>query len=452
MGSPITLSGFNNIDFKTITDIIIKAEREPITRLEADKTAGQARLTAYGSLNTTLSNLRTSFLDLKSANAYDDLQASSSDSTILTATSDSSAVAGSFTINVLSLARPQVTASAAGQFADISATIFDGGTFSITQGGTTTNLNLAGVDSLSELRDAINSQQSGVKAAIINDGTGSTPFRLVLTSAESGESNAFTFSDTLTLGSGTPGAVLNLSTNPTSGVAKSTEFTYNGITVKSNSTTITDAVPGLSLTVFKEGTANVTVSTDDSSLKSKIKAAVSAFNSFNDFYINQTKLDLTGAGRPPLANDPVLRSINRQLRNYLITDHANSGSFKRLAELGITLEQNGKLKLDEGQLDHALASNRSDLVALFSGDNGIANKIATALESYTKSGGAIDSVETRIQDSITKVTARIQDLELRLATREQQLNAQFTAADQAISQLNSQSSSLSGLANQFRLF
>src|SRR4026207_2434662 len=182
MGSPITLSGFNNIDFKTITDIIIKAEREPITRLEADKTAGQARLTAYGSLNTTLSNLRNSFLDLKSANAYDDLQASSSDSTILTATSDSSAVACSFTINVLSLARPQVTASAAGQFADISATIFEGGTFSITQGGTTTNLNLTGVDSLSELRDAINSQQSGVKAAIINDGTGSTPFRLVLTS------------------------------------------------------------------------------------------------------------------------------------------------------------------------------------------------------------------------------------------------------------------------------
>ena len=196
----------------------------------------------------------------------------------------------------------------------------------------------------------------------------------------------------------------------------------------------------------------MTVSADDSLLKGKIKTAVSAFNSFNDFLGNQTKLDTTGNGRPPLANDPLLRSVNRTLRNYLISDQSNSGSFDRLAELGITLDQNGKLQIDDAELDDALANNRSDVAALFSGENGFAAKVVNAVRGYTQAGGAIDSIEARVKDTITKFTSRIQSLESRLATREEQLTAEFAAADRAISQMNSQGNSLSGLSNQFRLF
>ena len=452
MGSTITLSGFNNIDFKSITNIIINAEHQPITRLTAEKTTEQSRLSAYGSFNTTLLGIQSAFEALKSSTNYSDLKASSSDSTVLTATTTSSATRGTFTLNVTSLARPQVTASAAGQFSDINATIFNSGSFSVTQNSVTTNIALTGVDSLAELRDAINAQQSGVRASIINDGSGNSPFRLILTSANAGEANAFTITDTLKLGAGNPGQVLNLGTDATNGVAKSTEFTYNGIAVKSTSTTVTDAVPGLNFNLLRVGTANVTVSADDSLLKGKIKTAVSAFNSFNDFLGNQTKLDTTGNGRPPLANDPLLRSVNRTLRNYLISDQSNSGSFDRLAELGITLDQNGKLQIDDAELDDALANNRSDVAALFSGENGFAAKVVNAVRGYTQAGGAIDSIEARVKDTITKFTSRIQSLESRLATREEQLTAEFAAADRAISQMNSQGNSLSGLSNQFRLF
>lgn len=452
MGSPITLSGFNNIDFRAITDIIIRSERQPITRLETDKRTEQSKLTAYGSFNTALSSLRSAFAALNAEEAYEALKATVSDTSVLSASATSDATPGTFALNVTSLARPQVTTSSAGQFGDINAAIIDGGSFSITQDGDTTVLDLTGVDSLAELRDAINAQQSGVKASIINDGTGATPFRLILTSAEPGTANAFTVSDTTKLGAGAPGTVLNLSTDGTNGVAKDTEFTYNGIPVKSDSTSVDQAIPGLSLNILKTGSVNVTVTQDSSGLKSKIKAAVAAFNGFNDFFANQTKLDTNGTGRPPLASDPLLRSANRQLRTLLLDAHANPGSFDELIGFGITFDQQGKLQVDEAKLDAVLTSQRSDVAAFFLGDSGFAKKITDAIDGYTRSGGAIDSVEDRIKRNIDRFTSKIQDLEFRLAAREQQLTAEFAAADRAISQLNSQSSSLAGLASQFRLF
>jgi flagellar hook-associated protein 2 len=455
MSSPITLSGFNNIDFQAIVDILIKSEREPINRLETQKKNEQNRLSAYTSLSTNLSSLQSAFAALQASSAFGSLQASSSDTEILTASATASASKGSFTINVTSLARPQTTSSAAGQFSDINATILDGGTLSLTQNGTTTSIDLTGVSTLAQLRDAINAQQLGVKASIINDGSTSgnppKPFRLVLTSAVSGVASVFTVDDQTSLNSGTPGAVLNLSTNA-SGVAQDTVFTYNGITIRSASTTVTDAVPGLNLKLLKTGSSIVTVTDDDSVLKDKIKAVVTAFNSFNDFAQGQFKLATDGSSRPPLASDPLLRGINRQLRDFFTSNQTNSGGIRNLTELGVRLTQSGKLEIDDAVLDNALANSRTDVQAFLADTSGFAAKVSNFAQSYTQSGGSIDSVENRIQTTIDSYSNRIQSLETQLVFREQTLNQQFAAADRAISQLNSQGNALAGLTSQFRLF
>jgi flagellar hook-associated protein 2 len=455
MSSPVTLSGFNNIDFKSIVNILINAERDPINQLQSQQTDEQNRLSAYNSLSSSLSALESSFSDLQASTSYGSLQANSSDTTTVTASATSSASKGTFTINVSSLARPQVTSSAAGQFSDIDATIINGGSFSIVQNGKQTNLDLTNVSSLAQLRDAINTQQSGVQASIVNDGSTSgnppKPFRLVLTSSPSGTAGAFTVNDQTTLNGGTPGDVLNLSTSA-DGIAQDTVFTYNGITIRSASTTVSGAIPGLNLTLLKTGSSTVTVTDDDSVLKGKIQAFVTAFNSFNDFAQGQFKVPTDGSSRLPLASDPLLRGVNRQLRNFFTSNLSNSGSIQNLAQLGVQLTENGSLELDEATLDNALANNRSD-VQLFLGDStGFAANLSNFVQSYTQSGGAIDSVENRIQDTINSYGDRIQTLEAQLALREQSLNDQFSAADQAISQLNSQANALSGLSNQFRLF
>ncbi|MEW5976509.1 MAG: flagellar filament capping protein FliD [Acidobacteriota bacterium] len=452
MGSPITFSGFNNIDFNAVVNILIQAERQPITRLQSQKSAEQDRLTAFSSLSSTLSSVKSAFDSLESSALFSGLKANSSDTTVLTATATSAATRGTFTINVTSLARAQVTSSGAGQFSDVAASIIDGGSFSITQSGVTTNIDLTDVDSLTELRDAINSQQTGVRASIINDGHATSPFRLVLTSTTPGEAYAFTVNDQTTFGGSAPGSVLNLSTDPINGVATNTVFTYNGITINSSKTNISDAVPGLTLNLLKAGASTITVADDNSALKDKIKSAVNAFNSFNDFFKAQTKLAPSGSSRPPLATDPLLRSINRQLRSFVTTNHANSGSYKNLPELGITLSRDGKLQVDDAVLDKALAEKRSDVEAFFAGASGFATKFTDLIEGYTKSGGSLYQLTDRLQKTISSYDSRIADLESQLIIREKALRVQFTAADQAISQLNQQVNSLSSLSGQYRLF
>ena len=341
-----------------------------------------------------------------------------------------------------------MTASATGQFNDIDTTIIDSGTFSITQSGTTTNIDLSGVNSLAQLRDAINNQQTGVKASIINDGSATNPFRLVLTSSNPGTTNAFTVSDQTKLGAGTPGTVLNLSTDGTNGVAKDTVLKYNGITVTSSSTNVSDAIPGLSLNILKTGTTTVTVYDDNSTLKAKVQTAVDAFNSFNSFYTQQ----IQSKGSLPLYGDSLLRGVNRQLRNFLASTSSNSGVFKSAAAIGIKLSRTGQLEIDNAALDSALSSKRSDVATLLSGDSGLAAQVSNLIDGYTKSGGTLANAQARSQTTIDSYNKRIEVLEAQLALRRQTLTQQFTAADQAISQLNSQVNALAGLNNQFRLF
>src|SRR5262245_25424645 len=107
----ISLSGFNNIDFKSIIDLIIQSERQGVTRLETQKKAEQARLAQYGTLSSTLSSLESALAPLGLPTAFGSLTSTSSDATVLTTTATSEASKGSFTINVVSLARPQVTIS-----------------------------------------------------------------------------------------------------------------------------------------------------------------------------------------------------------------------------------------------------------------------------------------------------------------------------------------------------
>jgi len=457
MSSPITLSGFNGIDFQSIINIMVQAAQQPITDLNTQKSTAQTKLTTYGSFSTSLSSLKTAFDDLSSESTYDQINASSSDSTVLGVSADSSAQMGIFNIVVNTLARPQVTTSTDnsggqtptyGRVADINAPVINGGSFSITpHGGTPINIDLTGVQTLAQFRDALNARKAdtGVTASIINDGVDpNRPFRLVLTSTSTGTQHDFSWNDNLVY---TGDFNLNLSTDPSSGTAKDSVFTYNGITIKNSSTSVADAIPGLTLNLFKEGPASVTVSEDDSSLMTNITALVTAFNSFDDF----TKQQTTGSSNV-LQGDPLLRGANRELRSLLISAHPNSGTFQYLSQIGIGLDRDGKLQIDDAMLSDALANHRDDVKTLLTGASGLAAQVSNAINGYTESGGSIDGTESRLQSTISSYDTRIQTLQSQLSLYQQDLQQQFTAADQAISQLNSQVSALSALDNQYRLF
>jgi flagellar hook-associated protein 2 len=209
---------------------------------------------------------------------------------------------------------------------------------------------------------------------------------------------------------------------------------------------VSDAIPGLTLELLKEGSTSVTVSSDQSSLRDGIDALVTAFNSFNDFTGQQRT---SGSA---LYGDSLLRGANRDLRSFLVSAHPNSGVFQYLAELGIELDRNGKLQINDSLLSDALANHPDDAKAFLSGTSGFAAQISAVIDNYSASWGTIAGAEGRLKSTISSYDTRIQTLEAQLVIQEQTLNQQFTAADQAISQLNAEISALTALENQYRLF
>jgi flagellar hook-associated protein 2 len=469
VSTPITLSGFNNIDFQSVINIMMQQARKPLNGLQAQLSTAQNKLAAYDTLNSQLSSVQSAFDDLQSDSSYGSLQVATSDTSTLTASVDSSAVRGTFNLHVTSLARPQVTASGANQFSDINANILNAGTFAITQNGVTTTIDLTAgtytkaadgssnpvetglgrIASLAKLRDAINLSQSGVSASIINDGSSGNPFRLILSSKTPGTANGFTVSDQSSSSSQAAGAVLNMATDATEGVAKNTILTYNGIQIQRSSTTLSNVIPGLTINVLKEGQTTLTVSDDPSVLKSKITAVVNALNSFDTYSQSQLRMPIGSSTPPVLYNDLTLKTSNRQLKDAFLSNYVVSGSsMKNIADLGIQFDRNGKLIIDSTKLDDAISNHASDVQNFFSNaTNGLCKVANNLVDSYTKSGGVIDFSHDRLQGSIDNMNARISAMQDQLSIQQQSLTAQFTAADQAISQLNNQGNSISSLSS-----
>jgi flagellar hook-associated protein 2 len=107
----------------------------------------------------------------------------------------------------------------------------------------------------------------------------------------------------------------------------------------------------------------------------------------------------------------------------------------------------GQLTLDEAQLAEALQTNPDAVASLFAdATTGAFASIRTLVTSYTTADGLVPDARMRLTDEITRLGARIADMEARLAIRREALRREFTAADQAMSRLNSQSGALAGFS------
>jgi len=231
----------------------------------------------------------------------------------------------------------------------------------------------AGNQSLQGIRDAINKGDMGVTATIVSDGS-ANPYHLVLTSNKTGEATTMKVSVGGTNGeAGDPAVAALLGYDPagvqnltqTAG-AQSTRLNMNGIEIKSDSTTITGAVEGVSLDVTALGSSTVTVSKNTAAISTAVNEFVKAYND-----LNKTISGLTGynAGTKTggvLQGDASVRSIQSQLRRQIGSVMEGSGSkLNSLSQIGISFQQDGSLKLDSSKLNKAISENANDIGSLF---------------------------------------------------------------------------------------
>lgn len=454
----ITLSGFNNIDFSAVLELVMKQERAPVTRLETQKQALDQQNSLLGTLAGYLSTLESASDALASASSLNVLAATSSNTGIVGVSTSSGSVPGTYDVVVTNRARAQVTATT-NTFTQ-AETVASAGTLSfLVAANPPVDVVVTGSMTVQQLADAINAANAPVTASVVQVTPGN--YRLVLTGKSTGASNAFTMTSSLSGGTGL--AFTDTNANNVYGeagdsnaiTAADANLTVNNVSVTSASNTLTGVIPGATVTLVSENpaaTVRVDVTRDAAGMKGLVQNFVKAFNTVASFINDQRTAQI--GGRTNVSRDAVVRSLQTQLRTTLMAQYG-AGAVTQLATAGLGFDKVGKMTLDETVFDAAMAADPAAVQTLFAGTGGSSgafDALAALLDDYTEAGGFVGGVRTRLTDQAKSLTTRIDALEDRLERRRLQLQAEFTAADQIMSRLTKQSGSLSTLNNQYRLF
>jgi flagellar hook-associated protein 2 len=460
VGTPVTLSGFNGIDFNQLLDAVMTQERAPLTRLETQKTTLETQNTALGTLAGKLSAMQTAVDALRDTESLSLLTATSSDTGVGVSTTSGS-TAGTYSLVVNELARAQVMTSTSTYTAttDVVAT---GGSITFTKsGGSPVAVTLTGSTTLQGLADKINATTDiPVTASVVQSAPGT--YRLMLTAKDTGVSNGFTFTKALTGGGGvtftdtdTDGTYGETAADNTQ-TALDASLTVNGLAVTSASNTVSEVIPGVTLSLKKKDpalTVTVDVQRDLSGAKTVVNKFVSAYNDLVTFMKDQQTAAV--AGRASIARDPLLRGVKAAIGEALRDVYAEGGTLDALGKVGVGFDINGKLTLDNDVFDDAMAAAPLDVQALFSGTDGTGGAFGalnTLLEDYTQAGGLVATARTQLTDQVSSISRRLDQLDVQLAARRTTLQRQYMEADLAMTRLKNQSGALSALGGSYRLF
>ncbi len=159
----------------------------PLTAMQNQLTTLQGQSTALGTIDTDFANVQTAIQNLDSAKASN--SAVASDPTVLQANADSTALAGTYTVNILDPGSQTTAVSSTGltTVQDPSSTsITSSSTLTLTVNGTSFSIAPAS-NTLEALVQAINGSGANVNATILNEGSPSAPdYRLSVQSTALG--------------------------------------------------------------------------------------------------------------------------------------------------------------------------------------------------------------------------------------------------------------------------
>ncbi|MBW8453339.1 MAG: flagellar filament capping protein FliD [Pseudomonas sp.] len=464
-----SVSGIGSgIDIDSIVASMVAAERAPKeTQLATLEKKTTTQITAVGALKGAISDFQTALGALNKPELFQARSATSSKSDLVGVTASTAAGAGSYQLEVKSLASSSKVALAAIPNTAEAPARFTSGTFEVSLGvpgippapNTKESFSVTideNNNTLAGVRDAINTagRDMGVSATIVTDEYGS---RLVLSSSKTGAGRDITV---IATGADEPGltGLSALNFDGTSGTGKdarvltsaqSAELYVDGLKVISETNKVDGAIEGVTLDLKAKTVANepltIAVAEDKAGVKKQIQSFVDSYNKLIGVINAQTKVTSVGEGKAPvtgaLVGDATARTLLNTIRNELVNVQGD-GALRALTDIGITTQKDGTLAIDSAKLDKAMASSFGELSGLFTGDNGLASRLDAKLKPYTETGGILEQRNKAMTETITKIDDQKEALTRRITSLQERLYKQFNAMDLLVGQLSNTSSSL----------
>lgn len=466
------LGAGSGVDVTSLAQNLVNAEQAPkAAAINAKITKNDSRVSGYAAISYVMNGVQTALTALKDQNSFNALNVDTGNSSAFTVTTSATGAAGSHQVEVTNIAKSQRSVSSGLAASDIA--LNNGAAMSVdlsvgSTNPTVTTVQLAeGKDTPMDLVTAINDAKTGVTAQLVNTGDGSgKPYQIVLSGPMGA---AGTFSITPNYGSGVGAGIPGVSfinptdpnfvssSNPANQLASDATVKVDGISYTRNSNTLTDVVPGLTLNLktITSGITNIDLTRDNTGIKDKMTAFVTAYNDavtmLNAVSDPKSTLDTYGA---TLVNDTAVRSIKQQLRAMVMGQSSTPGkTVGALWQMGVSVDIYGVMTLDSTKLDTALNNNYADVVKTFTGNqNGLSiystapagiagDAVKTITNMLGKTGilqtqtDSANTQNTKYKDDLTKLQTRMDALLLRY-------QKQFSAMDSLVGSVNTQKTSL----------
>jgi flagellar hook-associated protein 2 len=459
----------SGLDINGIITKLMAVEQRPLTALDTKEAAFQAQLSAYGSLKGAVSSLESAAATLTSSSLFGSMVATSSDSTVLSASANSAAKSGTYAMEVVGLAKADSLASQ--NFISHTASIstidgqikielgtLAGSVFTADSATPAKTISITAANSsLDSIRDAINSANAGVRANVVY--VGSAGYKLTVTSTDTGASKSIK----LTTMDSSGNVIANntdlakLSYDPAKAAGAGNEYTVtsvaqdvhikvDGLDLYRASNTITDAVTGLTIKATKIGAATLTVSQDSASITAALGKFVTNYNDLNKQLRSLTAYDASTKTASTLTGDSGARSLQTALRSMINYTFGTSTTLKNLSDVGVRIQKDGSLAFDSSKLTTALQNSPSEVASLLTattGTKGIAVRIDATLTSLLDSTSGLLATKTNgISRTIKDIGKQRDELNLRLTQIEKNYRTQFTALDTLVASMQQTSAYL----------
>ncbi|PWV78266.1 flagellar filament capping protein FliD [Halomonas sp. A11-A] len=450
--STITALGVGSgLDLSGLLDQLRDAERGKLEPIKRQQEQQQAKISAYGQLQSSLSTFQDSVAKLNDASLYQSLSANVRGDAF-TATTSKAAQPGSYNVEVAQLAT-------AGTLATTAATTRDGelftaaDTLTLNFGATfdadgelddsaaplrSVEIQIEAGWSLEDLRDAINAdEKAGVSASIVNDGNG---YRLALASKETGADASLTG---LAFGSATLEADAD-----TLRVGRDASINVNGIDITSATNKVEGAIQGVTLNLEQTTEAGqpITLRVEQDTLKAReaVQGFVKAFNELKGTIGKLTSFNAETGQAGELNGDSAVRTIEARLRSVL-SGGTGEGELRMLSQVGISLQRDGTLKLDDAKLNELTSGNMAALGEFFAGADskgGLAGSLNSTLGQLLDGNGIVKRSISGAESRVKSIGERYTRMEVSIERTIDRYRVQFGQLDSMIAQMNQTSAYL----------
>ncbi len=241
----------------------------------------------------------------------------------------------------------------------------------------------------------------------------------------------------------------------------------DGEEVSSHTNTFDKQISGISLTVNRlsetetttdaEGKAvtgfksyNVNIDSDYDACASKMQSFVNAFNTLMSSVDKLTKRNTYADGKNKydggdLAGDSQAKSIQSTLQNMIVRFNTENAEGKTIFDCGLKYEKDGTLSLDSTKFKDSLKKSFNSVTSMFTGENGLLDKLKEYTKDYTKSAGILDDRADNLKKTIDSWTAKEEKNEKYLEDYENSLRKKYGNLDSLLSGYNTSMSYVSSI-------